>query len=153
MSDTPIVGRSLPRIDAVEKARGESTFAADIHLPHMLVGRFLPSPYAHAEILAIETGQAEALPGVRVVITAADIPQVKKYDPGSRIHAFLARRFAVFAGQPIAAVAAEDAATAEAALDLITVKYKILPTVTDLERAILPNSPAARQDLKKKESD
>jgi CO/xanthine dehydrogenase Mo-binding subunit len=148
-----MIGRPLPLIDAVEKVRGESTFAADILLPRMLVGKLLPSPYAHAEILAIDTGPAEALPGVRAVITAADIPQVKKYDPGSRFHAFLARRFAVFVGQPVAAVAAEDASIAEAALELITVKYKILPAVTDLERAIIPDCPAARPDLKKNESD
>ncbi len=153
MSDIHVVGRPLPRIDAVEKVRGESIFAADIQLPHMLVGKFLPSPHAHAEILAIETAQAEALPGVRAVITAADIPQVEKYDPGSRSHAFLARRFAVFAGQPIAAVAAEDMATAEAALELINVKYKILPAVTHVEEAILPNSPAAGHGLTKNETD
>lgn len=153
MSDSVLIGRPLPRIDAVEKARGGSIFAADLQLPHLLIGKFLPSPHTHAEILAIETGQAESMPGVQAVITAADIPQVPKYNPGSRSHAFLARKYAVFAGQPIAAVAAEDLSTAEAALELITVKYKVLPSVTDLERAVLPDSPAARVDLEKSESD
>ena len=104
MSETRVVGQPLPRLDAAEKVRGEAIFAADVQLPRLLVAKFLPSPYAHAEILSVDTSRAEALPGVRAVITAANIPATDAYDPGNRFHAFLARRFAVYAGQPVAAV-------------------------------------------------
>jgi len=142
MSETRVVNQPLPRIDATEKVRGEARFAADIQLPRALVGKFLSSPHAHAEILSIDPSQAEVLPGVRAVITAVDIPAVALYDPEKRTHAFLARRFAVFAGQPVAAVAADDAATAEAALELITVEYRPLPVVRTPQEALLPDSPA-----------
>ncbi len=142
MSETRVVGQYLPRIDAVDKVRGEAVFGADVQIPHMLAAKFLPSPQAHAEILSIDTSRAEALPGVRAVITAADIPEVDGYDPGHRFHAFLARRFVVFAGQPVAAVAADDLATAKTALDLIEVEYRPLPVVLIPQQAILPDSPA-----------
>jgi len=143
MSETRVVGQSLPRIDAGAKVRGEAVFAADVRLPGLLVAKWLPSPHAHAEILSIDTSQAEALPGVRAVITGADIPPVDKYDPESRQHAFMARRFAVHAGQPVAAVAADDLPTAEAALALIRVEYRPLPVVHDVREAVQPHSPAA----------
>ncbi len=132
------VGRPLPRLDSVEKVLGQGIFAADIRLLGLLVGKFLPSPHPHAKILAIDTTKAEALPGVRAVITAADIPQEAVYNPASRFHAFLARQYAVFAGQPVAAVAADDLATAEAAMELIEVKYDPLPVVSSLDQAIQP---------------
>jgi CO/xanthine dehydrogenase Mo-binding subunit len=138
MPEMRVVGQPLPRLDALEKVRGQAIFAADVQLPQTLVGKFLASPHAHAEILAIDTAQAEALPGVRAVITAADIPDVAAYDPGSRFHAFLARQYAVFAGQPVAAVAAVDLATAEAALELIQVEYRPLPVVRTPQEAIAP---------------
>jgi CO/xanthine dehydrogenase Mo-binding subunit len=146
MAETRVVGQPLPRIDAEEKVRGEAVFAPDVQLPRMLVGKFLPSPHAHAEILTIDASRAQALPGVRAVITAADIPLAKPYDPNRRAHAFLARRFAVFAGQPIAAVAADDLATAEAALESIQVEYRILPVVNTPQQAILPDSPIVSRE-------
>jgi CO/xanthine dehydrogenase Mo-binding subunit len=147
MSNTRVVGQRLPRLDAAEKVRGEAVFAADVQLPRLLVAKILPSPYAHAEILSIDASQAEALPGVRAVITAADIPATDTYDPGNRFHAFLARRFAVYAGQPVAAVAADDLATAEAALELIGVKYRPLPVVDDVLKAIQLGSPAVSREV------
>jgi CO/xanthine dehydrogenase Mo-binding subunit len=146
MPETRVVGQRLPRIDAAEKARGEAVFAPDVELPHLLVGKFLPSPHAHAEILSIDASRAEALPGVRAVVTGADAPRVDTFDPQSRYHAFMARRFVVFAGQAVAAVAADDAATAEAALELIKVEYRPLPVVHSLEQAVRPDSPAVSRE-------
>jgi CO/xanthine dehydrogenase Mo-binding subunit len=146
MTETRVVGQRLPRIDAVGKVRGETVFAPDVRLPGLLIGKWLPSPHAHAEILAIDTSQAEALSGVRAVITGADIPQVDKYDPESRQHAFMARRFAVYAGQPVAAVAADDLATAEAALALIRVEYQPLPVVHNVQEAMQSHSPAVSRE-------
>lgn len=151
MSDNKWIGQRLPRIDGVEKVRGQAVFAADVRLPRMLFAKFLPSPHAHAEILAIDTTRAENLPGVRAVITAADIPANATYDPASRFHAFLARpavpaaagvsaTFAVFVGQAVAAVAADDLATAEAALDLIEVTYRPLPVISSFADALRPGA-------------
>ena len=147
MSETRVIGQPLPLIDAAEKVRGEAIFATDVQLPGLLVGKFLGSAHAHAEILSIDTSQAEALPGVWAVITAADIPKVDTYDPDNRNHAFMARRFAVYAGQPVAAVAADDLTTAGAALELIKVEYRPLPVVFDLREAILPGSPAVSREV------
>ena len=140
------VGQPLPRIDAVEKVRGEAIFGADVNLPHMLVAKFLPSPHAHAEILSIDTSIAETLPGVQAVVTAADIPETAVPNPTSRLHAFLARQFIVFAGQAVAAVAAEDSTTAEAAIELIDVKYRPLPVVNTLHQAIQPDCVAVMHE-------
>lgn len=140
MAEMQTVGRRMPRFDAEEKVRGQAMFAADAHLPGELVAKFLPSAHAHAEILSVDTSRAEALPGVRAVITAADIPGIDTYDPNSRFHAFLARRYAVFAGQPVAAVAADDLATAEEALDLIEVAYRPLPVIHDIDEALKPGA-------------
>jgi CO/xanthine dehydrogenase Mo-binding subunit len=134
------IGRPLPRIDAGEKIRGQAVFAADIKLPGMLVGKLLLSPHAHAEIMSIDTAKAERFPGVRAVITAADIPAGVPYNPASRFHNFLARHFVVFVGQAVAAVAADDLATAEAALELIEVTYRLLPVVASFEDALRPGA-------------
>ncbi len=136
MSERSQIGRSLPRLDAIEKVMGLGIFAADIQLPGMLAAKFLASPHPHAEVLHINTSAAEELPGVHAVITAADIPEEVEFYPEWRAHAFLARQYVVFAGQPVAAVAADDLATAEAAVDLIEVQYRLLPVVATLEQAL-----------------
>jgi CO/xanthine dehydrogenase Mo-binding subunit len=153
MPETRVIGQPLPRIDGVDKVRGEAIFGADVQLPHTLTAKFLPSPHAHAEILSIDASRAEALPGVRAVITAADIPAVDTYDPGHRFHAFLARQFVVFAGQPVAAVAADDLATAESALELIEVEYRPLPAVLTPQEALLPDSPVVSLEHQTERSD
>lgn len=140
MSDKTWIGQRLPRIDGVEKARGQAVFAADVKLPRMLVAKLLPSPHAHAEILAIDTDRAANLSGVRAVITAADIPANATHNPASRFHGFLARRYAVFVGQAVAAVAADDLASAETALDLIEVTYRPLPVVSSFADALRPGA-------------
>ena len=149
MSETRVVGQSIGQIDAEEKVIGQAVFAADFRLNNELIGKFIPSPYAHAEILSIDTTKAEALSGVYAVITPEDIPEVPGYDPNSRFHAFMARKFVVFAGQPVAAVAATDLATAEAALALIEVQYRQLPVVSTPEQAIQPGCPLVVHDYRR----
>lgn len=139
---TTAIGKRLVRIDAEDKVRGTAVFGADIHLPGELTAKYLPSPYAHAEILSIDTSRADALPGVYAVITGADVPAEAQFDPSSRFHAFLARQYVVFAGQPVAAVAAADLATAEAALDLIKVRYRVLPAIIDIDQALAEAAPS-----------
>jgi CO/xanthine dehydrogenase Mo-binding subunit len=150
MPEERIVGKPLPRIDASEKVTGEAIFAADVQLPRILFAKLLMSPHAHAEILSINASRAEALKGVHAVVTGADIPEVDTFDPDLRLHAFLARRFAVFEGQTVAAVAAENITTAETALDLIEVEYRPLPVVTTLQEAIKPSSPVVSREPKKR---
>lgn len=142
MAEDQIVGQRLPRIDAEAKVRGQAIFGADVQLAHTLTAKMLGSPHPHARIISIETSEAEALAGVYAVVTAADIPSAAKYDRASRYHAFLAREFAVFPGQPIAAVAAEDAAIAQEALKLIRVEYEVLQPVLTIQDGLRPDLPA-----------
>ena len=63
------VGKDIPRNDGFDKVTGRGVFTFDVHLPRMLHGKILRSPYAHAKVLSIDTSAAEALPGVRAVCT------------------------------------------------------------------------------------
>jgi CO/xanthine dehydrogenase Mo-binding subunit len=136
------VGHSIPRIDVEPKLRGEAVYGADVRLPGMLRAAILSSPYARAEILSIDTAAAIALPGVEAIITGADIPDVPSFDPASRVHAFLARGHAVYAGQPVAAIAARDVETAESALALIEVDYRPLSPVASIAAALAADAPS-----------
>src|SRR3979411_3137700 len=111
------IGLSIPRFDAPEKVTGRTQYVGDVQLPGLLQARLLRSPHAHARITRIDATRARALPGVRAVLTAADIPELR---PGAktRAHALLAIDRAVFCGQPVAAVAADDLAIADEALAL-----------------------------------
>ncbi|MGQ4807790.1 hypothetical protein NKDENANG_01150 [Candidatus Entotheonellaceae bacterium PAL068K] len=70
-----VIGKRPIRHDGAEKVTGHARYGADIQLPGMLYGKMLRSPYAHARIKSIDTRHAEELPGVRAVITSADLPQ------------------------------------------------------------------------------
>ena len=134
------IGLSIPRFDAPEKVTGRTQYVADLQLPGMLHARLLRSPHAHARIKRIDVTRARALPGVRAVLTAADVPELK---PGAktRAHAIFAIDRVVFAGQPVAAVAADDVAIADEALDLIEVEYEPLPVAADPVQAMQPTAP------------
>ncbi len=153
MDSMTVVGTSLAVRGGAAKARGEARFAADVQLPGMAVARLLTSPHAHAEIVSIDTRRAEAMPGVFAVITRADVPTVDAADLSTRTHAFLARRFAVFAGQPVAAVAARDIATAEEALRAVEVVYRVLPAVLGIEAALRPDAAAVSRESAKPAAD
>jgi CO/xanthine dehydrogenase Mo-binding subunit len=134
------IGLSIPRFDAPEKVTGRTQYVTDLHLAGLLQARLLRSPHAHARIKRIDVTRARALPGVRAVLTAADIPQLKP-GPKTRAHALLAIDRVVFAGQPVAAVAADDAAIADEALDLIEVEYEPLPVAADPVASMSPDAP------------
>ncbi|MBC7294643.1 MAG: 4-hydroxybenzoyl-CoA reductase subunit alpha, partial [Thermoleophilia bacterium] len=72
--NTCVIGKALPRIDAVPKATGEAQYTVDLKMPGLLIGKILRSPHAHARIKSIDTSAAEKLPGVQAVITAKDVP-------------------------------------------------------------------------------
>jgi CO/xanthine dehydrogenase Mo-binding subunit len=137
--DVKGVGVSIPRPDGPEKVTGRVQYVADIKPRGMLHAKLLRSPHAHANILRIDTSRAKAYPGVRAVITAADIPQLKKKAP-TRAHAVLAIDRVVFVGQPVVAVAADELSIAEEALDLITVEYDVLPSSVDPIASMQPGA-------------
>ena len=124
------VGLAIPRADGAEKVTGKTEYVADLKPKGMLHAKLLRSPHAHARIKRIDVSKAKALPGVRAVIVAADIPGLKKKAP-TRAHAVLAIDRVVFVGQPVAAVAADEPAIAEEACDLIQVDYEVLPAAVD----------------------
>src|SRR5216117_4359051 len=138
--DVKGIGLSIPRPDAPEKVTGVVQYVADLSPRGLLHAKLLRSPHAHARILKIDVSKARVLPGVRAVLTAADIPELKRKAP-TRAHAVLAIDRVVFAGQPVAAVAADEPAIAEEALDLIDVQYEVLAVSADPLEAMKPGAP------------
>src|SRR4030095_10130193 len=138
--DVKGVGLSIPRPDAPEKVTGRVQYVADLQPRGLLHAKLLRSPHAHAKIIRIDVSRARALPGVRAGRTAADIPHLKKKAP-TRAHAVLAIDRVVFVGQPVAAVAADELAIAEEALDLIEVEYQGLPASIDQLKWMLVGAP------------
>ena len=135
------VGLSIPRPDGPEKVTGQVQYVADIKPKGMLHAKLLRSPHAHARIVKIDTTRAKALPGVRAILTARDIPELKRKAP-TRAHAVLAIDRVVFFGQPVAAIAADELAIAEEAADLIEVEYEVLPASVDPLKSMLVGAPA-----------
>src|SRR5205823_8240783 len=132
MSTGPrVVGQRLPRMDAPGKVTGTAVYAADFALPGMLYGRVLRSREPHARLVRIDTSRAARLAGVRAVVTAADIPEVR-YGGGVKDEQVFARDRIRFAGQPLAAVAAASPDVAAAALAAIDVVCEPLPPVLDV---------------------
>src|SRR5215472_15635504 len=84
--DVKGVGFAIPRPDGPEKVTGRVQYVADLKPKGLLHAKLLRSPHAHARIIKIDTSKAKALPGVRAVLTAADMPQLKKKAP-TRAHA------------------------------------------------------------------
>lgn len=140
------IGKRVPKLDAEEKVTGKAVYPQDIKLPGMLYGKILWSKHAHAEILKIDTSEAENLPGVKAVITSRDMPPTKlgvaKDNPPMK--AGKVRSFR----DEVAAVAAIDEDTAERALELIKVTYKPLPAVFDPEEAMKEGAPQLHTEAK-----
>jgi len=140
------VGAPIPRLEAVEKALGAAVYTDDMTLPGMLHGALLLSPHPHARIVMIDTARARALAGVRAVVTGADLPHTRV---GMLIfdETPLARERVRYAGEPVAAVAADDIEIARAALDLIDVRYEPLPAVFTIDEALAPGAPVLHEDF------
>jgi xanthine dehydrogenase molybdenum-binding subunit len=132
-----VVGKRLPRNDALEKVKGEVKYVMDIQLPGMLHVKFLRSPHAHARIIKIDTSKAEALPGVMGVLTYMNVPKIHS----RRKFEYLLDETVHYAGEEVAAVAAETKQIAEEALGLIEVEYEILSAIFDAEEAMKPGAP------------
>jgi CO/xanthine dehydrogenase Mo-binding subunit len=145
MAKFRVLGRALKRDDGRGKVTGQAHFTADVIRPDMLWGKILRSPLPHARIVNIDTSRAQALPGVKAVITARDVsPKLTGRTLGDL--PILARERVRFVGDKVAAVAAVDKDTAEEALGLIEVEYEELPAVFDPLAAMKPEAPLIHPD-------
>ncbi len=139
------VGKETPRIDAYEKLTGEATYVSDMKLPGMLYAQVKKSPHARARILRIKTGKAKSLPGVRAVITGAELNyRVGMYMIDKYI---LAKGEVRHYGEAIAAVAADTLATARKAVELIDVEYEVLPPILHPIDALKKDAPLVHPQL------
>ena len=141
--DFSVVGTSVRRVDGGDKVTGRAKYAGDLLIPGMIEGKFLRSPYAHARIRAIDTRAAESLPGVVALLTREDFTEISPYigRGKNKDQPIIALDRAIYAGQPVAAVAALDRATAEEALSKIHVDYEELPAVIHVDEAIADGAP------------
>jgi 4-hydroxybenzoyl-CoA reductase subunit alpha len=142
-----VVGKRLPKIDAPDKATGRAIYTDDISLPNMIYGKLLLSPVPHARIRSINTEKARELPGVKVVLTGADVPDVRwGTTPARYDETILAKDKVRFVGDVVAAVAAIDEETCYRALKLIEVDYEELPAVFDPVEAMKEGAPRLFDD-------
>lgn len=146
VSSYSVVGRSVTRGEGPDKVSGNATYAADVLLPGMLIGKALRSPFPHARIVNIDTSRALNVPGVHTVITGQDLPD-RRVGRLLRDIPVLARGRALFVGEKVAAVAAEDSDAAEEALLLIDVEYEELPSVYDPLEAMEAGAVTLHPDL------
>ncbi|HZQ97235.1 MAG TPA: xanthine dehydrogenase family protein molybdopterin-binding subunit [Chloroflexota bacterium] len=155
-----VVGTRPVRHDGADKVTGRAIYGADVRLPGMLYGRVLRSPHAHARIKRIDTSKAEALPGVRAVATAKDLPPAEDrwedLGEGPVNMKFLSDNVlasdkVLYKGHAVAAVAATNVHVAEEALNLIEVEYEVLPAVIDVREAARDGAPLLHQNVTTKE--
>ena len=150
------IGKNTVRPDGAEKITGRAEYAADTSMPGMIWGKVLRSPHTHAKIISINTKKAEALNGVKSVITSKDIVNFPLDTPVTlgiqdmrwMCRNVMARDKVLFHGHPLAAVAATTEAIAAKACELIEVEYEILPWAIDIEDAIKPDAPILHENYK-----
>ncbi len=137
-----VVGQPETKVDALKLVQGKPAFTADVHMPGMLYGRVLRSPYAHARIKRIDASKARDLPGVHAVLTHEDVPRVIRSTagqshpiPGPLDFVSLDNKVR-FVGDRVAVVAAETPEIAQEALRLIEVEYEQLPAILNLRQAL-----------------
>lgn len=150
-----VVGTRPLRPDGVDKVTGRARYGADYNLPGQLIGKVLRSPHAHARIKSIDTSLAEALPGVKAIVTRDDFPDMpEEYAAAGELtinfrdvtRNMMAREKVLYDGHPLAAVAATSESIAREALKLIKVEYEILPHVIDVIAAMQPDAPLLNED-------
>ena len=155
--DYTVVGTRPVRHDGYDKVTGRARYAADAQLPGLLHAKMLRSPHAHARILSIDASRALAMPGVRAVVTAADLPETSArfsdQEEGATVNYgfygrnVLAQEKVLYKGHAVAAVAAISPHEAEEALALIDVEYEVLPAVFSAEEAMKEGAPILHERL------
>ena len=160
-----VVGTRPIRHDGADKVTGKAQYGADVFPTGLLHAKWLRSPHAHARIKSVDTSRAEALPGVRAVVTGADLPETPHIPGQDRKvtlgelsadlkylrEGILARDKVVFKGHPIAAVAAVSLHVAEEAAALIDVEYEVLPPVLTAPEGMRDDAPIILEDLETEE--
>ena len=146
MTSLNSIGKRLRKKDGREKVTGRAIYGQDLVLPRMLYGKILYSPYPHAKMRSIDTSKAKRVPGVRVILTGDDIPDIRiGFIKDNRpINKGIVR----WAGDEIAAVAAESEEAAEEALGLIEVDYEELSAVFTPEEALAEGAPILHEGRK-----
>ena len=146
MTSLNSIGKRLHKKDGREKVTGRAIYGQDLVLPRMLYGKILYSQYPHAKIHSVDTSKAKRVPGVRVILTGDDIPDIRIgfIKDNMPINKGIVR----WAGDEIAAVAAESEEAAEEALMLIEVDYEELPAVFTPEEALAEGAPILHQGRK-----
>ncbi len=154
-----VIGTRPIRHDGVDKVTGRAKYGADFKLTGMLHAAMLRSPHAHARIKRIDTSKAEAVPGVRAVVTSADLPEqgdrVVELGEGAvnmrHLSAnILAREKVLYKGHAVAAVAADNIHIATEAVKLIEVEYEVLRPVLDVREAMRDDAPILNDDVRTK---
>ena len=145
MAELKVVGQPVTRVDAEEKVTGETVYGYDLAFPNMLHGKVLFSPKPHAKIKRIDTQNARKYPGVVAVITGKDTPWT--HGEAIKDKPFLAQGKVRCIGEPVAAVAAVDEDTAQAAVKLIEVDYEDLPAYFSPEEACKPGAVPIHEDF------
>jgi CO/xanthine dehydrogenase Mo-binding subunit len=135
------IGKSIPRVGAPEKVTGAARFSADIELDRPLTLKALRSDRSHAEVVNIDVQKALALRGVAAVFTEKDVPGKNLTGIIVKDQPILAAGKVRCVGDPVALVAAETPAAAEAALKAIEVLYRDLPAVFDPEKSMAADAP------------
>src|ERR1700761_81674 len=155
-TDLRVVGTPPHPRDGVDKVTGRAMFGADMVMAGMQWGKVKRSPHAHARIVSIDASKALALPGVKAVVTAADLPDIPSEEAfvGEGPMNFrdlsrncMARDKVLYEGHAVAAVAAISQALCDEALELIDVKYEVLPYVIDVDAAMADDAPLLHDDL------
>jgi 4-hydroxybenzoyl-CoA reductase alpha subunit len=147
-ADFRVIGKPLRKVDGLAKATGAAVYADDIQWPGMLHAKTLRSPHAHARIRKIDASRALALPGVHAVITGRDMPIKYGVIPWTPDENALALDKVRFIGDEVAAVAAIDEDTANAAIELIDVEYEILHAYMDPFESLKRSDPQIHEDRK-----
>ena len=152
-----VIGTRPVRPDGADKVTGRAIYGADMRLTGMLHGKVLRSPHAHARIRSIDTSKAKALPGVKAVVTAHDMPKAEdrmanlgemSVNVKHLSNNALAYDKVLYRGHAVAAVAAINVHVAEEALSLIEVDYEVLPAALDVLDAMKDDAPVLHEDLK-----
>ncbi len=147
-----VVGQNVRKVDGIPLATGQPLFTLDMDLPGALVGKILYSPHAHAEIVSIDTSEAEKVPGVACILHYGNVPRVPYTSAGqgwpepSPYDTVLFDKKVRYVGDRMAAVAAETEEAALEALQKIRVEYKVLPAVFSVDEALAPGAPVIHDE-------
>jgi len=147
------MGHSIKRKEDLRFIQGKGNYVDDVHLPDMVYGHLVRSPYAHARLKSINTDKAKQVPGVLAIITGEDLAKANLawmptlfFDK----QMVLATGKVLFQSQEVAFVVAEDRYTAADAAELVEVEYEELPVLVDPHKATDPGSPILREDREEK---